>query len=209
MNKSLYFNSYLYVIKTILFLSKILLFKIWYYYLKSDITVSLKKSLLYTYCLLLVEIQLWQTTMWCEIDFCKNLFNWINKTTYYYYWWFGTLVSNIILFYFALHQINISAGISQLQWSLEFLRNIRDETGEYPEYVNAAIVGLEDRLLELYASVPSFLEDDEPEVEEEGKEEGEEEEGEEGEEEDKPEGEEAPPPADEGGNYTREQNVLA
>lgn len=75
-------------------------------------------------------------------------------------------------------------GISQLQWALEFLRNIRDDTGEYPEYVAASISGLEDRLLELYASVPAFLgeleeeePDEEPPAEEEGEEAKEEEEG--------------------------------
>ncbi|XP_039298843.1 neurofilament medium polypeptide isoform X3 [Nilaparvata lugens] len=82
-------------------------------------------------------------------------------------------------------------GISQLQWALEFLRSIRDDTGEYPSYVQISISQLEDRLLELYASVPFFTEEaveeeqaprekEEEAIDEGGGEEGEEEGEEEG-----------------------------
>lgn len=89
-------------------------------------------------------------------------------------------------------------GISQLQWALEFLRSIRDDTGEYPSYVQISISQLEDRLLELYASVPFFTEEPEQAEEEQApatKAEEEVSDGEEGEE----EGEEGEEDGDESG----------
>ncbi|CAG2061902.1 unnamed protein product, partial [Timema podura] len=50
-------------------------------------------------------------------------------------------------------------GISDLQWTLQFLKGVRNKQGEYPKDVQALIDTIQDQLIEQYASMTTQIPD--------------------------------------------------